>query len=281
METYTSKETTLRDYIRVIFRYKIVFFILPLAIIIPVYIFLELKTPTYQSSVKMYVGALKEIETDYYKELIDQSVVHNHAEFVKSNIVIERVVKALRLYEVPIDYELRFASRVKARLIKRNVEKFKQNLAKMPEEQRQAFLFQIALNRLKGSVSALPVKGLSFFEITVRDFNPAAAVVIANSVSRSYVIYDLEQQISELKLQYGEKYSTVQKLEDYKNINELTPEEEPVAEQPEEQNPADDLNLDDLEVAQEVEKTARNTLTSHYKQVYNQTPFVVYKLNKN
>jgi|SRR3990170_3993071 len=32
---------------------------------------------------------------------------------------------------------------------------------------------------------------------------------------------------------------------------------------------------------QEVEKTARNTLTSHYKQVYNQTPFVVYKLNKN
>lgn len=32
---------------------------------------------------------------------------------------------------------------------------------------------------------------------------------------------------------------------------------------------------------QEVEKTARNALTGHYKQVYNQTPFVVYKLIKN
>lgn len=32
---------------------------------------------------------------------------------------------------------------------------------------------------------------------------------------------------------------------------------------------------------QEVEKTARDALTSHYKQVYGQAPFVVYKLNKN
>lgn len=32
---------------------------------------------------------------------------------------------------------------------------------------------------------------------------------------------------------------------------------------------------------QEVEKAAREALTSHYKQTYNKTPFVVYKLNKN
>jgi hypothetical protein len=31
---------------------------------------------------------------------------------------------------------------------------------------------------------------------------------------------------------------------------------------------------------QEVEKAARNALTSHYKQVYNQTPFVIYELDK-
>lgn len=215
MEGYTSKDTTLRDYLRVIFRHKIVFLILPLAIMIPVYIFLEMKTPTYEASVKLYVKARARTSTDYYVTLYRPTLIEDHAQLVKSNIVLERVVKALKLYEVPIDYEMRFASKIKSKLIRRRIEKLKQTLSRMPEEKRQAFLFRMAVNRLRSNISAVPVLGLSFFRITVRDFDPVAAAIIANSVARSYVIFDLEQQIAELKLQYGEKHAMVKKLENF------------------------------------------------------------------
>ena len=41
------------------------------------------------------------------------------------------------------------------------------------------------------------------FTISVRDYNPVGAALIANVVSRSYVMFDLEQQLAELKLKYG------------------------------------------------------------------------------
>ena len=43
---------------------------------------------------------------------------------------------------------------------------------------------------------------------------PVAAAVIANVVSRSYVIFDLEQQLAELKLKYGRKHPTVNHIEE-------------------------------------------------------------------
>jgi capsular exopolysaccharide synthesis family protein len=215
MEFNTSRETTLRDYLRVVFRHKIIFFILPLAIMIPVYISLEFKTPVYESSVKMYIKGQKQTPVDYYSGVFPRNITEEHAQLVKSNIVLERVVKALKLYQIPLDYEKRFASRIKAKFIEQRVKAQKQKLMEMTEEKRQAFLFQRALNMLKSNISALPEQNTSFFNIKVKDFNPVAAAVIANSVARSYVIFDLEQQIAELKLEYGEKHSTVVKLEEY------------------------------------------------------------------
>ena len=59
----------------------------------------------------------------------------------------------------------------------------------------------------------------NLFTISVSDFNPVAAAIIANVVSRSYVIFDLEQQMSELQLQYGDKHPIVMQLRD--NINKM------------------------------------------------------------
>jgi len=169
-----------------------------------------------QASVKMYVkGKYTENVVNYYKQYGVGNPIEQHAELVKSNVVIERVVKALKLYQIPLDYELRYAPRFKAALMKPGVERLKQDLKKMSTEQKQDFLFQIAMERLSGRISAEPEENTGFFTISVRDVNPEFAAILANSVSRSYLIFDLEQQVLELQLKYGEKHSTVIELQDH------------------------------------------------------------------
>lgn len=215
METFTNDSSTLRDYLKIIFRYKIVFFILPIAIIIPVFFSFELKMPINQASVEMYVKGKYVADVDYYRTVGSfGSPMELHSELVKSNIVIERVVKALKLYQIPLDYELGYAPSLKAALMKRGIRLQKQALMKMPTEQKQDFLFQKAMGRLSGSISAMPAATGGFFFIIVRDVNPEFAAVLANSVSRSYLIFDIEQQIIELQLKYGEKHPTVIQLQD-------------------------------------------------------------------
>jgi len=208
---------TLRDYLKVLFRHKILFVIIPIIIIIPVYIWLQLPTPLYGSSVKLNVKAMKETESLFYKVLMSgpASVLQEHTELVKSRIVFSRVVEALKLYETPPDYEMKFASPFKAALMKDGIEKMMQRLQEMTPEQKKNLLFEMAIGRLSANVKANVIRDTSFFNITVTDFNPQRAAVIANSLSRSYLIFDIEQQIAELELKYGKKHSTVLQLENY------------------------------------------------------------------
>ena len=48
----------------------------------------------------------------------------------------------------------------------------------------------------------------------MRDFSPYGSAVIANVVSRSYAIFDLEQQLAELRLKYGDKHLSVTQFKD-------------------------------------------------------------------
>ena len=217
MEVYSSKETTLRDYLRVLFRHKAIIITTFIAVVTTVFIGLELKTPVYVADVKMLISAQKEIETKYYKGIYpgSKSLVSTHIEMVKSKLVIERVVKALGLYQRPLDYEKNFSTRLKAFLIDRRLKKQNISLEEIAPEQKQAFLFGMAISSLTGSISATPLIDTNIFLISVSDFSPVGAAIIANSVSRSYVIFDLEQQIAELQLKYGKKHSTVLQLQDY------------------------------------------------------------------
>ena len=224
MEAYTSTGTTLRDYLRVVFRHKTIFIITLITVMVTVFVKLELKTPVYVAQVKMLVSAFYETESEYYKGIGARWLTTTQIEIVKSRPVIERVVKALKLYERPPDYEKKFASRLKAFLIDRRIKKHKQNLEEMtPEEmtpeENQAFLFNMAMGSLSGSISAAEIEETNMFIISVRDFSPVQAAIIANSVSRSYVIFDLEQQIAELQLNYGKKHSLVIQLKNHvKNL---------------------------------------------------------------
>ncbi|OHB70330.1 MAG: hypothetical protein A2W17_09435 [Planctomycetes bacterium RBG_16_41_13] len=84
----------------------------------------------------------------------------------------------------------------------------------------QAYAFRQAVENLKKNIRAEPIGDTLLFTIHVSDFNPESAAMIANVVSRSYIIFDLEQQLAELQLKYGEKQSIVVQLRE--NIEKLT-----------------------------------------------------------
>lgn len=209
---------TLRDIIRILYSNKVFFIIFPILLIVPAYIGYEMITPTYIASVKMYVKAEKKTEADFYVNTRSQDIIADHAQLATSNIVISRVVEALKLYEIPDNYEERYATPLKKFFIERNRKKMMEERAQngnIPKKSDNTMGYEGAKGWLLSRMTLLPAGGSNFFYINVTDFNPAQAVRIANSLSRSYVIFDLEQQIEELKLKYGEKYSTVLQLENY------------------------------------------------------------------
>ena len=220
---------TLRDYIRVIFRRKNVIIAIFLIIMIGVYIGWELNTPLYQAHVKLLITGEKQTTSPYYKGLKEYQQL-SEAEIVISNPVMERAVIALKLHERPVDYEKNFCTPLKSWFIDTRwaISKFMSEskfMSKRKEpqdispEQEQENRLRMAANRLKGVIEVEPIRGTDLFTINANDFSSTEAAMIANVVSRSYVIFNLEQQIAELQLQYGEKYPLVAQLKDY--INEM------------------------------------------------------------
>ncbi|HHT9138489.1 MAG TPA: polysaccharide biosynthesis tyrosine autokinase [Candidatus Wunengus sp. YC60] len=208
-------ESTLRDYVAVIFRRKMVIIVTFITVLISVAVGLELKTPIYVAQVKMLVSGKKQTTSPYYKDIgfYGQSQVSvTQSEIVNSNPVIERAVRVLGLHERPFDYEKDFCSPIKAWLIK--LRNKMQSRSHILPEQEQEYIFRTAVENLKECIKIETIRDTDLFTISARDFSPEAAAMIANAVSRSYVIFDLEQQVAELETQYGEKHQDVLLLKD-------------------------------------------------------------------
>ncbi|MBU4305642.1 MAG: polysaccharide biosynthesis tyrosine autokinase [Candidatus Omnitrophica bacterium] len=212
-----SGDTTLRDYLRVLFRHKMVILTAVLTVCTTVFIGLQLQTNVYESSVKMLIAADKQVEAPYYRQMngardIQQTLTQS--EIVKSNPVLGRVVSALALDKRPLDDEKKFCSPLKGILIDYRAKALNKKLENIDEEQKNTFLFNRAILSLKQNIKVEPIRDTSMFTISVKDYNPVGAAIIANVVSRLYVIFDLEQQLAELKLKYGEKHPTVNLIKD-------------------------------------------------------------------
>ncbi|MDN3511123.1 MAG: lipopolysaccharide biosynthesis protein [Candidatus Jettenia sp.] len=217
--------STLRDYLRIIFGHKTVIINTLVIIMISVLIGQELKTPVYQAQVKMLVSAEKQFESPYYRVLEGyQHMTQN--EIVFSNPVIERAVKVLKLHERPSDYELNYCSAFKAWLIHvkdkylanlkpnwlTDVQQKRLESKHISPEQEQAYAFRMSVENLKTTITVEPIKDTNIFTIGATDFDPVAAATIANVVSRSYIIFDLEQQLAQLQLQYEKKHPIIVQL---------------------------------------------------------------------
>ena len=246
-----SNLNTLRDYLTIIFRHKTVILTTFVTVMISVIIRLELKTPSYIAQVKMLITAQKQIDSPYYRYLSGFEPIGvslTQCEILTSNPVIERAVKALKFYERPSDYEKNYCSALKARLIdlrrkiaaaqKASSENESEHYKELEENQQvgisltkneitnpdavnvQSYTFRQAVIGLKNSISVEPIRDTNLFVLYATDFNPNAAAMTANVVSRSYIIFDLEQQLAELQLKYGEKQPIVVQLKD--NIERMT-----------------------------------------------------------
>ena len=211
-------ETTFRDYMRVLFRQKAVVITCFLTVMITVILGIMLKTPVYEAKVKMLISASKQVEAPYYRDLLvgsNMPAALTQAEIVKSSPVLEKTVRALGLAQKPFDYEKQFASPLKAKLIGLQTRMTKAKIENLPEQQRAMFQVRMAMEDLSKSVNVEPIRDTNLFTISARDFSAVGSAIIANVVSRSYVIFDLEQQVAELQLKYGEKHATVIQLKEF------------------------------------------------------------------
>lgn len=209
--------TTLRDYIRVLFRHKSVIMLTILTVCVTVFAGLKLKTRVYESRVKMLITAEKQVEATYYREMYGSNRTQQtltQSEIVKSDPVLGRVVRSLALHKRPVDDEKKFSSPLKAMLIDYQIKAKEKTFEGLTDDQKDAITYRQAIISLKKNIRVEPIRDTNMFTITVSDYNPVGAAIIANVVSRSYVIFDLEQQLAELKLKYGRKHPTVNLIEE-------------------------------------------------------------------
>jgi len=221
-QDFIERENTVRDYLRGIFRRRAIVIATCLTTLCAVSVGLALKTRVYTAQVKMLIQANKNIESPFYRTIADfrtSEITMTQSEIVKSNPVIERVVNSLKLDELPLDQEKQFASPLKDILIDVKTAKLLKKTAKMADQERKDFLFHKAVRDLKKRIKVEPVRDTDLFTINVSAFTGKEAARIANVVSRSYCMFDLEQQLAELKQQYGEKHLSVVQLKN--NIEKL------------------------------------------------------------
>lgn len=227
MEKGTGAINTSRDFIRPIFRHKMVIIVTFLIISVITYLVLLMITNVYEAKVLVQIKGIGQIEAPTYERLAPTRIHFTQMSIVTSNPVMKRAVKALGLDKRAADYELEFCHPLKTPLVKWQALKVEAETYDLTPEQKQHYMFTAALMNLKKNTITTLRPNTDIFEITVMDYDPDRAVEIANVVSRSYLIYDLEQQLVELAMKYGDLHPTIQQLQDniYKMKNNLTGKE--------------------------------------------------------
>jgi Mrp family chromosome partitioning ATPase len=220
MEDFSNmNDMTSRDYIRVLFRQKAAILTTIMTVIATAVLVVMLKTPEFEAQVKMLISGQKHTQAEYYSDIgaggiRSEQITLTQSQIVTSDPVLERAVSVLGLAKKPSDYEARFSSQFKKPIIKYFAAKLDKKLEKLPQEQRDAYLYRMAVEDLRDRLKVVPVRETDLFLIKVTDFNPLGAAITANVVSRSYAIFDLEQQLAEMQLKYGEKHLAVIQLKE-------------------------------------------------------------------
>jgi len=214
----SASELTLRDYLRILFKYQWQICVFFCTVVGTVFIGLQFRTPVYEATVKMLVTGTQRGGAVYYKDMDSGSrkeISATRSEIVRSLPVIKLAVETLRLDERPDDYERPFASPLRKAWINLRMPGAKASRTEGGSDGDDGRRFLRAVNRLGSRVRVEPIRDTSMFTIMVTDFDPNAAAVTANVVSRAYVIFDLEQQMSELRLKYGVKHPTIRQISDH------------------------------------------------------------------
>ena len=221
-EQLSEKYSSFRDYLKVVFKHKKIVLATIFLTLLTTYIGLQLRTPVYVSEVKMLSLAKKYVESPYYKDIAEydaSSITLTQSEIVTSNPVVERVVKRLRLNESLADEERAHASPLKLLVLDLQSRLRESKYSDLSPNKKQELDYQTVLKKLKKKIKVKQIKDTGIIKVSVTDYDPQNAARIANVVSRSYCLFDLEQQMAELKQKYGDKHLTIQQLRD--NIRDM------------------------------------------------------------
>ena len=215
------KDITLRDIIAALFRQKILIIMTVSIIMIGVFLGLLFQTPLYEAKVIMHIKGISQIESETYQGIGPFRVHLTQMQIVRSRPVIKRAVKALKLNERPLDYEKIFCHPLKQLVIDYKVGRLREEFEKMTPEKQRDFLELKAEQTLMESLGTDLLPNTDIFVITAQDYTPEGAMAIANVVSRSYAIYDQQQQLAEMIQRYGRLHPSVQQLMDNIRYMEL------------------------------------------------------------
>lgn len=206
-----SKADT-KDFFRIVFSYKLVIIISMVVVMTIVFVIVQLNTPMYAAQVKLLHAARWTVELEQYEELYNRTT--QEVEWIKSPYVIKRVIKALDLDKRPFDYEKSYASKLKGVLIDYSYRRFMTGINELSPEEQQRVLFDAAVTKLMNNVNTAASIENNLITIKVTDYNSAMAAKIANSISRSYIMFDIEKQINQIRLKYGDRYASIVQLQD-------------------------------------------------------------------
>ncbi|MBF0485339.1 MAG: hypothetical protein HQL16_02375 [Candidatus Omnitrophica bacterium] len=226
-----EKEIEPKDFLRVFFSKLPILCVVIVVALVGTYVALKFVTPLYEAQVKMLIAAQREIESPYYKENPfnrGADIVMTQSEVVKSKAVIERTVAALKLDE-RMPHLKQYNSSLKnvflnsAKLVSSTVSDVKnfvrEKILRLPAKKEEASNFQKAVDFLRRNIKVKRIIETDVFTLQVSDYDPAMAQKIANTLSRSYILFSLEQQMVEAKMQFGDKHPMVRQLED--NISQM------------------------------------------------------------
>lgn len=208
------KEISVRDFVNSIFRCKFFIIYTVIAMLILAYLGLQLQTPVYQATVKMYIKGQSHTASSVYSSLGPFRIHYTQMEILRSNPVILRTVNALKLDEQPLDYEKKYATKLKKMLIDYRVEKTHEDLAELTPAEKKEKLIENAVKDLKGRITTELIPNTDIFMFSVKDYDAKRAIELANVISRAYTIYDQQQQLAELTLKYGDMHPSVKQLSD-------------------------------------------------------------------
>jgi len=188
---------TLRDYMKILFRQKWIIILCILFVNLTVAVGLLFLTPRYAACVTVLISAQKQSESQYYHDITGfQSNIQlalNESVIVTSRPVLDRALKAILSYKPLsgfLEYEKPFASPLKQAWIDFQVKQVNKHLDSigLSVAQRQSRLYRMALEDLIQNIEVDPVKDTNIFTITVKDYDPVQSALIANIISRSYII---------------------------------------------------------------------------------------------
>ncbi len=203
------KEITFRDTLSIVFRYKFTLINSILIIMTLVFLGLQLQTPIYKAVVTFQIKGVGQVDAPTYKGIGYFRIHITQINILKLDPVVKRAVKALDLDKVPLDYEKQFCSPIKKYLIDLKLSILKNKLKELTSENQKKYLFDRTVKLLKEKIKAELIPHADIFKVFVEDYSPEQAIKIANVLSRSYLVFDLEQQLAELQIKYGEKHPSI------------------------------------------------------------------------